>query len=351
MDRRDFLKTSGAAAAVIASSASVATPEQHVGAPAIVKGLETFSVAISWPDRCSGPAENARRLARTIEEASEGRIRFKFSEVPHAAKAVRSGAADFYFASEHENRELHLAFAYFGGLPGNHGVEAQHLNQWLLVGGGQALWDELAAEHGLKALLAGHTAEASGLWSKAPIVSLNALANLRIWAPGIAEDVVRALGATPVSLDPSGVAVALANGEADAAESGGMITASALGIIENAPSRLPCAINPHGTAISFGCTSATWESLSRSEQAIIQHAAQIEFQTMLAEESAHRRLMPLGDPGREERAAAAEIAQAIDRVSDAVVAHLAATDSKTARVSASYMAFRTISLPAGPPIA
>jgi TRAP-type mannitol/chloroaromatic compound transport system substrate-binding protein len=351
MDRRDFLKTSGAAAAAIASSAGASMAEEHVAAPAIVKGLETFSLAVAWPDTCAGPAENARRLARTIEDASEGRIRFQFSKVPRAADAVRTGAADFYFASEHDNRELHRAFAYFGGLPGDHGIGAHHLNQWLLVGGGQTLWDELAAEHGLKALLAGHTAEASGLWSKAPIAGLNGLSTLKIWAPGIAADVVRALGSTPVTLAPSDVAAALANGDADAAEFGGMITASALGITENAPNRLPCAISPYGTALSLGCTRATWDGLSRSDQALIQNAAQIEFQTMLAEENAHLRLMPAGDAGREARAAAVEIAQAIQRVSDAVVAHLAATDAKTARLSASYVAFSAMSKPANPPVA
>ena len=351
MDRRDFLKTSGAAAAAMATTASVSAAGDDVPAPAVAKGIRTFVMALSWPDNCSGPAENARRLARTIEETSSDRIRFQFVESPDAALAVRSGTADFYFASEHENRDLDRAFAYFGGLPGHHGLPAHQFNQWLLVGGGQALWDDLAAGHGFKAMIAGHTGEASGLWSKAPIRSIKSLAGLKIWAPGLAEDVVRALGGAPISIDPANVAHAIANGDAEAAEFGGMIAASSLGIPVHAPNRLPCAVTPYGTALSLGCLQATWEGLSRSDQALIQNAAQIEFQTMLAEESAHNRLMPVSEPDKEARAAAVEIAQAIHRMSDAIVAHLAAADAKTARLSASYMAFHNMARAPSTPVA
>lgn len=340
MDRRDFLKTSGAAAAALAGTASVPSAEPALAAPALLKGLETYRVAVAWPDTCAGPAESARRIARAVEEASNGRLKFAFSATPDASGALRRGEADLSFASEHDLTPHHRAFAYFGGLPGQHGMNPHHLHQWLLVGGGNVLWDDLSAGFELKSLLAGHTGESSGLWSRAPIEGVGALPTLKIWATGVAEDVVRGIGALPVACPASEIAATLADGRVDAAEFGGMIAASSLGIPKVASFRLPSAITPRGLTFSLGFTRAHWQSLTRTDQVLFENAAQTEFQTLLAEETAHTRLMPLADSGREARAAAFDIAQAVHRMSDAVIAHLAATDARSARINASYMAFR-----------
>ncbi len=52
---------------------------------------------------------------------------------------------------------------------------AQDFATWLTVGGGRLLWDDLAAEVGVKSLLAGHSGAPPPLWSAAPLAGLSDL--------------------------------------------------------------------------------------------------------------------------------------------------------------------------------
>ena len=341
MDRRDFLKSTGAAAAAAAATAGQALADAApLAAPNLNRGHREFRLALTWPDTCAGPSESARRLAAAIERDSDRRFKFSFLSATTGSDAIGGDQADFTFGSAHEAAASEAAFAYFGGLPGQHGLAPRHLQQWLMVGGGETLWDELAAAHGLKSILAGHTGESAGLWSRAPIADASALQSQRIWASGLARDVVRGLGAEPSDLVPADVAVAVASGEVFAVDAGGMIAAYSMGLMDAAPQRVPCAITPFGTALALTCKRAVWESMTRADQALIQAAAQAEFQTMVAEEAAHGPLFPVAAPTPGARRAAVELAHAVHHVSDAVVAHLASANSRTARINASYMAFR-----------
>ena len=154
MDRREFLiTTSGAAVAASSAAATVAGAGEHgLEAPAVVSNARTFELAMPWRDdgRCAG--DSARRLARRVEAMTDGRYRIEIvAEAPASlTSSLRHGAAHDYSAH-------HPAFAYFAGLPGTHGLAAQDFATWLTVGGGQMLWDDLAAEADVKPLLAGHS--------------------------------------------------------------------------------------------------------------------------------------------------------------------------------------------------
>ncbi len=200
MDRRNFLKsTGGAAAAAAATAASVAIAHMpgraRLPAPAIGSGAKDIRVAINWPDNGKGIADSARRLAQRIEVATDRRYRLTFAaSAKSAIAAVRSGEAEAYHANEHDNLDQHRGFAYFAGLPGYNGLRSTSFNAWMLAGGGQVLWDELAGEFGIKAMIAGHTFRSTGIWAARPMASL---AGQKVWAMGLARDVVRGIGAEP----------------------------------------------------------------------------------------------------------------------------------------------------------
>ncbi|MCK5497469.1 MAG: twin-arginine translocation signal domain-containing protein, partial [Hyphomicrobiaceae bacterium] len=162
MDRRSFLKTTSAAAAA-ATTATAATAEilektTPNPAPAVAKGVKELRLAMPWSDGVTGFGDQARRLAQRIEAMSEGRYRFAFAHgVANGLSAVQRGEADLYHGSEHDHLHAHRAFAFFAGLPGDRGIAPQHLLSWILVGGGQTLWDDLAGDFGVKAMVAGHT--------------------------------------------------------------------------------------------------------------------------------------------------------------------------------------------------
>jgi hypothetical protein len=69
-------------------------------------------------------------------------------------------------------------------------------------------------------------------------------------------------------------------------------------------------------------------------------AAAGEYQRSLSEENAHRRILLPDAPAERTWPIAAELAHAIRRVADAVVAHAAGADAQTRRISDSYTAFR-----------
>ena len=347
MDRRDFLKTtSGAAAAAAAGTTAVLGRSGGVAAPAIVSpaivpGSKELRLALSWPDNGMGPADSARRLARTIEIATQMRYRFTFvAGEKRGIDAVQSGEADLYHGSEHDNLTHSRAFAYFAGLPGANGMRASAHESWMLAGGGQMLWDQLAAEHGVKGLMAGHTGRSAGLMSARTITTVAEFSGVRVWAFGLAGDVARGLGAEAVSLSAHDVERALSAGDIDAAEAGGAIASYAFGLLQHMPGDTGTSLNRSGTALSLGINKATWDAMSASDQAIFSGLATAELHATIAEEKAHRRQLLSARIMKPDRPGAHELASAVRRVSDAVVAHLAGSDANAARINASYAAFR-----------
>ena len=225
-------------------------------------------------------------------QATGGRMSFVPSfEVADGLAAVRAGEADLYFASAHDHVEAHRGFAYFAGLPGDRGLSPQHLQTWISLGGGQALWDELAGDLGIKPLLAAHTGSRSYLLANARIDSMAALAGRKAHVAGLARDVARGLGLEPVSIAPGQLAGALQRGEILAAECGGAITGYALGLHAAAPYWAGTSIHRNGTALSLAIRRDLWERLPDSEQAALTAAAAAEYQLSLAEEEAHRHML------------------------------------------------------------
>lgn len=342
MDRREFLRTTGAAAAATAAVATGTAPaEATPSAAAASKGLQELRIAVPFEDGFAGPADWTHRLARRVGEASGGR----WSIVPAFAiadpvSAVRAGFADLCFASSNALLGVHRGAAYFAGLPGDQGLAPTELQTWITVGGGQALWDDLAASVGLKPLLAAHTGSRSLMLATHRIETMGALAGLKARVDGLGRDVARGLGLDAVAPADSHLAPAMQRGEVEVAECGGAIVSYALGLPAIAGYTTGTSINRNGTAMFLGVRQALWDSLGASEQTLLSGAAASEYQLSLAEEEAHRHLL-LPVPSAERTwPIAADLGHAIQRVAAAVVAHAAGTDATSRRISDSYVAFR-----------
>lgn len=340
MDRRAFLITSGGAA-VAAAASGAALAGETASAPAdqrpAAAGARHLRLAMAWADTPQGPADSARRLARRLETLTGGRYRIEV-----LAAAGGAGDADLLHGTAHDFAAAHPAFHYFAGLPGSGGLGAQDLAHWLAVGGGQMLWDDLAAGQGWKPLVAGHMGEAPPLWSLAPISTLADLAGRRVAAAGLGADVARALGADGQALRGE-AAAALRDGTLDAVEAGGLIASLAAGLPQAARHANGFGLNRHGTALALSVRLPVWEAMADADRAILAAATAEELQATLAEARAHEHLM--------RRALAAsfgvtfapwpgEIAEAIERVAEATIAHVAGHDAVAARIDQSYMAFR-----------
>ena len=105
------------------------------------------------------------------------------------------------------------AFAFFAGLPFAQGLDAPAQQAWLAVGGGEMLWDELAAAVRLQA--AGgwpHGPERRRLDRGARLDSPSDLAGARIHVEGLAADVCARSALRPQRWRTREAAAALADG-------------------------------------------------------------------------------------------------------------------------------------------
>jgi len=337
MDRREFLKSTAAATAAITGAAAETLP-----APATSKGISELRLAVAYEDGFAGPADWAHRLARSIGELSNGRLHVVPTfGIANASGRLAAGDADLCFDAVDTLLDAHRGFAYFAGLPGGHGMDPQHLQSWISVGGGQALWDDLAGEVGIKPLLAAHTGSQSLLLATERTDSMSALAGRKTHVRGLARDVARGLG---LGLDTAAVstgqlATAMQRGEVQIAECGGAIASFAAGLPTVARYSAGTSINRNGTAMYLGIRRGLWDSFGATEQALLTSAAAREYHLSLAEEEAHRHLLYPAPAPAYVWPIAAELAHAIQRVAAAVIAHAASADAKSRRIAASYAAF------------
>ena len=170
------------------------------------------------------------------------------------------------------------------------------------------------------------------------------LAGCRVHALGLAQDVLRGAGAEPVALPEERIADALARGDIAAAECGGALASLALGVPRVAKHVAGFSLSPAGTALSLAIRRGVWDDLGASDRRSSQRAPPRRCGSAWPRRARTRpSCAPRWSPAtasasrRPDPSAAAAIA----RLADAVVADLAGRDDRTARISASYMAFRT----------
>lgn len=339
MDRRGFLKTSGAAA-VAAGTAATARADasdavQGKAAPATLSGIRRLSSASGWGGDL--PGSDAERLAHRIETATGGRYRIALTK--------DATSADLTYGDARALATSHPAFAYFAGLPFGQGLDAVAHDAWLAVGGGQMLWDDLAATFGFKPLVAGHTGASAGVWSSVRLETRSDIAGARLQVSGFAVDVVRALGAVPVEITSHELKAALADGRVAAAEWLGPLAAVSPDLEPLAGRLYQPGFHPAGTLLSIAIARPVWDGLGATDQAIFEACAAHEYQLSLADVRAHAWMAaqierPAKWPVRE--TLPGELSAALEAAAVDAIAQVAATDHAARRIHDSYQAFRRV---------
>ena len=198
MERRDFIGGAGIAGAGAAVLA----------APALSQNRQQVRLVTTWPRDFPGLGVGAQRIAARITATSGGRIDVRLYSAGELVPAfgsfdaVRNGEAEMYHAADYYWQDRHKGFNFFTSVP--LGLTAKELNAWVFFGGGQALWDELSGQFGIKPLLAGNSDVQMGGWFREPITSLDDLKGLRMRIPGLGGETLRQLGVDAVSLPGGG---------------------------------------------------------------------------------------------------------------------------------------------------
>lgn len=348
MDRRDFIKQTGVAAVAATVGATVPAPAQSAASsaprkPSITTGIRELRVAMPWQQNGRGFDDSARRLATNLKTLSSGRITLTFAPQSAGVDTLTNGDADAYHGSGRDFTSLNPAFAFFAGLPGKAALRPTYLNAWLTAGGGQALWDGMAAGYGFKPFFAGHSGSRAKLWSREPVAALDDLKGLRIAADGLSANVAAHLGATPVTLKADGLSDGLAGGAIDAVEWGATISGFACDLHQSARYCYAPGLSRSGFTSVLAIRTAIWDALSHEDQAIIRTAVSHELNEVVAESlnaSKQLRLSLAERHGISFQPLPADVTAASLAAAAESVAELTEANAQAGLINASYSAFR-----------
>lgn len=278
MKRRDLLKGAvGGAAATLA-------------APAIAQDTIEINMVATWPKDFPGLGTGAQRFAKRLEAMSDGHFKINYFAAGERVKAfdsfdeVASGNAQMYHAAEYYWKGKHPGFAYFTSVP--FGLTYTEMNAWVRFGGGQELWDKVAAEFGLKGMLCGNTGVQMGGWFRKEINSVDDLKGLKMRIPGLGGDVMAKLGASPVSIPGGQIYENLVSGALDATEWVGPWNDEIMKFYEAAKYYYFPGMHEPGAALAVGTNKKFWDSLSNADQEMVKAAAAAENDMMMAEYNA-----------------------------------------------------------------
>lgn len=283
MKRRAFL--GGAAAA--ATTAAATTAASTFPAPAIAQGRVEWRMVTTWPKNFPGQGTGAERFAKSVGEATDGRLTitvYGAGELVPAFEsfdAVQSGAAELMHATPYYWQGKSKAMNFFSTVP--FGMTTSELQAWVRFGGGQELWDELYDGYGLKPFYGGSTGVQMGGWFNKEINALADLQGLKMRIPGLGGEMLRRLGATVVNLPAGEIMPALQSGAVDATEWVGPFNDLALGFYKAARFYYWPGMHEPGTEVEITVDKAKFAELPKDVQAIFELATRAEDLTFTAE--------------------------------------------------------------------
>lgn len=365
MKRRDFLTGAVTTGAVVGGAALVAacgdgkkaekkaasgsTGEKKApAAPQVAtKQTKELKMVTSWPKGFPGLGTAADRFAANLEKASDGRYKVKVfggGELVHPLKcndAVQEGTADLYHSADYYYGGKAPGYLFFTAVP--FGFTPNEMDAWIYHGGGQALWDEVGAQFGIKHLMCGNTGSQMGGWFNKPITSAEDFKGIKMRIPGLGGAVVNALGGTAVTLGGAEIKPAIDAGTIDATEWVGPWNDRAFGLHQKLKNYHYPGFHEPGSMLGLGISKKLWDGLSEADQALFKAVAHAENNYDFAEFNANNSAA-LEDLVTNQGVKLIEfpddLFKAMGEASKQVLADTGAKDALTKKVYDSFLAFR-----------
>ena len=339
MQRREFIKKVGAGSLALGAGVAASGAVQ-------AKAEYKWKMVTTWPKNFPGLGTGANNLARLITEMSGGRIDVKVygaKELVPAFEvfdAVSRGTAEMGHGAAYYWKGKNEAFQFFSTVP--FGLTAQEMNGWLYYGGGMELWEEAYAPFNLVPAPAGNTTVQMGGWFNREINSLDDLKGLKMRIPGLGGEVLKRLGGTPVNLPGGELFTALTSGTIDATEWVGPYNDLAFGLYKAAKYYYYPGFHEPGTVLEAVINKEAFEKLPDDLRSIVLNACRVVNLDMVAEYAARnpgamRQLIE--QHGVSVRSYPADVIAQLRKVSEEVVAEVAAKDDFSKKVYASYKKF------------
>ena len=278
MDRRTFIRSSGAAAAALPA---IAAPAIAQGAPEI-----TWRMTSSFPKTLTILYATAEQFAKFVAEATDNKFQiqiFPAGEIApalEAANEVGRGSIEMCQTASYYYWGKDPSFAFGTAVP--FGLNARQQNAWMYQGGGMDLMNAFYATHNLVAFPAGNTGAQMGGWFRKEIKSAEDLKGLKFRIAGFGGAVISKLGVVPQQLSGADVYPALEKGTIDATEFVGPADDEKLGLYKVAKYYYYPGWWEGGAMLHHMVNLAKWNELPKSYQAIVMAGCQMANSNMLA---------------------------------------------------------------------
>ncbi len=343
MKRRDFLKKAGTGAAAAVAATAIMAPA------VIAKKTYRWKMVTTWPPKLPVLQTGAERLAKRIEECTDGRLKIKvyaggelipplqtFDAVSAGTVECGCGAA-YYWAGKMP------ASQWFAAVP--FGLNADGMSAWFHGGDGLKLWEETYAPFNVIPRPGGSTGVQMGGWFNKKINSLSDFKGLKLRIPGLGGKVISKAGATVVLVPGGEIFLNLERGVIDSTEWVGPLHDLRMGFWQAAKYYYYPGWHEPGTYLEYMFNKKAYESLPKDMQKIIDSVCMETEQWTLAQFNAlngaalqtlidkhHVDLIKFPD----------KVLDGLRKLSDEVVAAEAAKDAMATKVNNSFQKFRKV---------
>jgi TRAP-type mannitol/chloroaromatic compound transport system substrate-binding protein len=278
MERRDFLRKAGiGAAAAVAATAGIVgcgkkeEEKKEAAAPAVITEKKyEWKMVTTWPPKLPVLQDGCERLAKRMEEVSDGRLKIQvfaagelvpplesFQAVSDGTVEVGSGAS-YYWAGKEP------ATQWFSAVP--FGMNAQGMAAWFHGGGGLKLWEECYAPFNLVPRPGGSTGVQMGGWFNKKINTIDDYKGLKMRIPGLGGKVVAKAGGTVVLTAGGEIFTNLERGVIDATEWVGPLHDLRMGFYQAAKYYYYPGWHEPGTYLEYFFNKKAYESLPKDLQ-------------------------------------------------------------------------------------
>lgn len=339
MNRRDFLKKAGAAAA-----GATLSPLMFANAQA---GRYNWAMVTSWPTSLDTLQGGAEDVARILNEITGGDVQVQV--YPAGAQvgafevydAVSSGAFEMAHAAPYYFINKNPAHAFFTAVP--FGMTVSQYEGWLLAGDGQSLHDELTHPDGVQAFLSGNTGPQTSGWFNREINVPADLRGLTIRFPGFGGQVLTELGANVQNLPGGEIYLALETGVIDAADWVAPYDDRILGLHQVAQYYyMPSWAEPSAGLASY-INLDLYESLDPDIQSAVRTASAEAGQRIVARYMARNgeALRQMVEGGTQVRSMTPEVLNAMREATERIHEQNSAGNELYARILESYRSFQS----------
>ncbi len=271
---------------LVGCNASVDSSTQELSGADAASKFE-WTLITTWPKNLPGLGTAPEKLARLVDQMSNGRLKIKVygsGELVPAFEvfdAVAAGTAQMgHGASYYWRGKMPLA-AIFSTVP--FGMTAQEMNAWLHYGGGLELWRKLYVKFGIVPLAAGNSGVQMAGWFNKEINSLADIQGLVMRIPGLGGEVFQRAGGVAVALPGSEIYTSLQTGTIDATEWVGPYNDLAFGFQNIAKYYYYPGWHEPGTTLEAIVNKEVWDSLPTDLQRILEVASRAINQDVLDE--------------------------------------------------------------------